>query len=121
MSYRFPIARRTLRFAAQARRNWLVRHQVGVNFWLHIVGIPLAFVGLVLLFTSGWEWGVGAFLGGYFLQWVGHRLEGNDVGEFIPVKKLLGRPYIAIAPSQRCGGPLSSKATRKEPPLSEIS
>ena len=35
---------------------------------------------------------------GYFLQWVGHRVEGNDVGEFIPVKKLLGLPYVSIAP-----------------------
>ncbi len=89
-----------------------------MNFWLHIVGIPLAFAGLALLFTREWGWGVAAFVGGYFLQWVGHRLEGNDVGEFIPVKKLLGLPYIAIVPSQQVGGPLSPKATRKDPPLS---
>ena len=34
----------------------------------------------------------------WLLQWIGHKVEGNDVGEFIPVKKLLGLPYIAIAP-----------------------
>ena len=109
MSYRFPIARRILRFAGQARRDWLVRHQVPVNFWLHMVGIPLAMVGVVLLALTMWEWGLGAFVGGYFLQWVGHQIEGNDVGELIPFKKLLGLPYVAIAPPHQ--NPGHSQAT----------
>ena len=25
-------------------------------------------------------------------------VEGNDVGEIIPIKKLLGLPYVAVAP-----------------------
>jgi len=37
---------------------------------------------------------------GYVLQWLGHRVEGNDVGEFVPVKELLGLPYVAIAPKR---------------------
>jgi hypothetical protein len=98
MSYRFPIARRLLGFAGRARRNWLDRHRNPFNFWVHMVGIPLAFAGVPLLFLAEWYWGVGAIGGGYFLQWVGHRAEGNDVGEFIPVKKLLGLPYVSIAP-----------------------
>jgi hypothetical protein len=98
MSYRFPIARRLFGFAARARRNWLARHRVAFNFWIHMIGIPLAMASLPLLVVADWEWGLGALIGGYFLQWVGHRVEGNDVGEFIPVKKLLGLPYIAIAP-----------------------
>jgi len=61
-------------------------------------GIPLAMAGLVLLFVLPWYWGVGGIVVGYFLQWVGHRIEGNDVGEFIPFKKMLGLPYVAIAP-----------------------
>jgi hypothetical protein len=41
---------------------------------------------------------VGALAVGYLLQWIGHRIEGNDVGELIPLKRLLGLPVVAIAP-----------------------
>ena len=98
MSYQFPIARRLLRFASCARRNWLERHQNPTNFWIHILGIPLALAGVVLLFLMNWYWGAAAVVLGYLLQWIGHRIEGNDVGELIPLKRLLGLPVIAIAP-----------------------
>lgn len=103
MSYRFPIARKLWKFAKRARRNWLDRHQVAFNFWIHMLGIPLAVAGVVLFFVADWYWGAAALVGGYFLQWVGHRVEGNDVGEFIPVKKLLGLPYVSIAPQFQAG------------------
>ena len=108
MSYRFPIARKLWKFAKRARRNWLDRHQNRFNFGIHMVGIPLAFAGLPLLALAPWYWGAGAVAGGYFLQWVGHRAEGNDVGEFIPVKKLLGLPYVSIAPQYQVAGPDSA-------------
>ena len=38
----------------------------------------------------------------YVLQWIGHRVEGNDMGEVVLIKKLLGRPYVAVSP--RHGG-----------------
>lgn len=98
MSYNFPIARKLLSFARRARLNWLARHQNAFNFWIHMIGIPLAFAGLPLLAVAPWSYGVGAIAAGYFLQWVGHRIEGNDVGEFIPIKRLLGLPVVAIAP-----------------------
>jgi hypothetical protein len=94
----FPIARRLLALAGRARRNWLARHRNAFNFWIHMVGIPLALAGVVLLFVADWYWGAGAIVAGYFLQWVGHRAEGNDVGELIPLKRLLGLPVVAIAP-----------------------
>ncbi len=94
----FPIARRLLAFAGRARRNWLARHQNPFNFWIHMLGIPLAVTGIPLLFFAEWYWGVGAIILGYFLQWVGHRVEGNDVGELIPLKRLFGLPVVAIAP-----------------------
>src|SRR5947207_13091360 len=109
MSYRFPIARKILAFAGRARRNWLDRHQTPANFWIHLVGIPLAFAGVPLLFVAEWYWGVGAIVLGYLLQWIGHRIEGNDVGEFSPVKRLLGLPVVAIAPQHAGAG------TRGEP------
>jgi len=95
---RFPIARRVLRLARRARLNWLQRHQTRFSFGIHMIGIPLAFSGLGLLFVLPWEWGAGAFMLGYILQWIGHRYEGNDVGELIPIKRLLGMPVVAIAP-----------------------
>lgn len=104
MAYRFPIARKLLAFAARARANWLARHQNPFNYWIHLVGIPLAVVGVALLFVAPWSYGVGAIVMGYLLQWLGHRAEGNDVGEFIPVKRMLGLPVVAIAPQYQSPG-----------------
>ncbi len=94
----FPLARKLLRFAGHARRNWLERHQHPVSFWLHMVGIPLTFAGLLSLFFVQWYWGVGAFVAGYALQYVGHMIEGNDLGELIPLKRLLGMPVVPVSP-----------------------
>lgn len=63
-----------------------------------MVGIPLTLTGLISLFFFPWYWGVGAFVFGYLLQWVGHRVEGNDVGELIPLKRALGMPVVPVSP-----------------------
>jgi hypothetical protein len=97
----FPIARKLFRFAKRARRNWLDRHQNTFNFWIHMLGIPVAVAGIPLLFLTDWHWGVGALVVGYVLQWIGHCVEGNDVGELIPLKRMLGLPVVAIAPQYR--------------------
>jgi hypothetical protein len=79
-------------------REWPSRHQHPVNLCLHLAGIPLTFLG-VYWWIKGMGWpGTAAFFGGYLLQWAGHRIEGNDVGEFIPIKKALGWPTVAVAP-----------------------
>jgi len=101
----FPIARRLLALAGRARRNWLARHRNAFNFWIHMIGIPLALAGILLLFVAEWYWGVGAIVTGYFLQWVGHRVEGNDVGELIPLKRALGLPVVSVAPQYASGTP----------------
>jgi uncharacterized membrane protein YGL010W len=90
--------RRPLRTAL---RNWLERHQHPFNRGIHLLGIPLAIAGIVLVFTlplREWYWGAAAFVGGYLLQWVGHRVEGNDLGEWAGIKRLLGLPYVAVSP-----------------------
>jgi hypothetical protein len=81
-------------------RNWRKRHREPFNFWIHMIGIPLAVTGLVLLFVPGvdWYWGVAGLVVGYVLQYLGHRVEGNDVGEWAAIKRLLGLPYVSIAP-----------------------
>src|SRR5262249_61693929 len=90
-----PLRRRPLR---RILRNWLLRHQHPVNFWIHLFGIPVALAGVVLLFLVEWYWGFAALILGYFLQYVGHKVEGNDVGEWAAIKRLLGLPYASISP-----------------------
>jgi hypothetical protein len=97
--WNFPI----LRWFGRRFSDWKLRHQHPVNFILHLFGIPLAVLGLLsLVFLSWygvpWYWGLGALVLGYALQLIGHRLEGNDVGELIPLKRLLGLPCVAISP-----------------------
>lgn len=93
-SKRWPI----LRFLRRRLRNWRERHRLPFNFYIHLIGIPLAVSGVVLLFFYPWYWGVGALVLGYLLQWIGHQAEGNDVGEWAAIKRLLGWPYVGIAP-----------------------
>lgn len=86
-------------------RNWLERHQDPRSFWLHMVGIPMTIWAVTLagVQLSYGRWDVwwrpaGLFLLGYALQWFGHRLEGNTMGELILIRKLRGRPYTAVSP-----------------------
>jgi uncharacterized membrane protein YGL010W len=79
-------------------RNWRERHRHPFNFAIHLIGIPMAVTGVVLLFFLDWYWGVGAFVLGYVLQWIGHLVEGNDVGEWAGIKRMLGLPYVSISP-----------------------
>jgi uncharacterized membrane protein YGL010W len=90
-SPKIPFLRRRL-------QGWMLRHQLPFNFWIHMAGIPLAYGGLVMLFFLPWYWGVGMFVGGFLLQLIGHLVEGNDVGEWAAIKRLLGLPYVGIAP-----------------------
>ena len=90
--------------------NWMLRHQHPTSLVLHLVGIPMtisAGVILVVAIVAGgalaWWLAAGLFVGGYALQFVGHGIEGNDAGEMILVKKLLGRPYVDIVPGKPGG------------------
>lgn len=82
----------------RALENWLQRHRLPFNFWIHMAGIPLAVLGLGLFLVVEWYWALGTFALGYALQWLGHVAEGNDLGEWAGIKKLLGFPYVGIAP-----------------------
>jgi hypothetical protein len=94
----FPIARAIGRFARRAVANWRERHQLPFNFWIHMIGIPLAMAGIVLLFFAEWWWALAAIAVGYLLQWIGHRAEGNDLGEWAGIKRLLGLPCVGVSP-----------------------
>ena len=89
------------KFLRRALSNWLQRHQHPFNRGIHLIGIPMSLAGVVLIFALSWEqwyWGVGAFVGGYVLQWLGHLVEGNDLGEWAGIKRMLGWPYVSVAP-----------------------
>lgn len=60
-------------------------------------------LGLAAWQLAAWRWDLwwrpAALIGvSYLLQWIGHAVEGNDMGELIVIKKLMGRPYVAVAP-----------------------
>ncbi len=89
-------------------KNWLERHQHPASQALHAIGIPLLVFGLLLgawqLYNLQWDLWWRPFcliLISYVLQGIGHRIEGNDMGELILIKKMLGKPYIAIAPKNQ--------------------
>lgn len=67
------------------------RHKHPVNAILHIFGVPIAFYGFGLLFFGHALMALGCIVLGYFLQWLGHRAQGNEVGEVILIKKIWRR------------------------------
>ena len=84
--------------------NWCRRHRRAANRALHAVGIPVLIAGLALAVVQLilWRWDlwwrpVGVIAASYLLQWLGHRIEGNDLGEVIVIKKVLGRIYADAA------------------------
>ena len=105
-----PARQTALRKFLRARlHGWRLRHQLPFNFAIHMIGIPLALAGVLVLlavwpaywlglWAAPWYWGALAVVLGYLLQWIGHRAEGNDVGEWAAVKRLLGLPYVGVAP-----------------------
>jgi len=95
--------------------RYLQRHQHPVSLGLHIIGVPMIVAAPVLagtqLYLDRWDlwWRpVVLLIVGYLLQWIGHRVEGNDMGEVVLIKRWLGRPYTAISPRyQRPSNPSS--------------
>ncbi len=84
--------------------NWKLRHQHPLSLWLHCVGIPLTVAAAALAVAQliDWRWDLwwrpaALFAAGYLLQWVGHCIEGNTMGELILIFKWLGRPYVGIS------------------------
>ena len=86
-------------------RRWRERHQHPASLALHLIGIPLlpwaGGLAVVQVIDGAWFlwWRPVGLVGlSYLLQWIGHRVEGNDMGELILVKRWLGKPYVAVAP-----------------------
>lgn len=82
-------------------RHFLVdyahRHSHPLNALLHIIGVPLAFFGFYKLLRlparncSDRGLGAACLILGYWLQYLGHRKQGNEVGEVTLIRHLLGK------------------------------
>lgn len=80
--------------------NYIERHRNRVNQLFHVVGVPVTFMlPVIFLVRSQWIWAGGCFVVGYVLQFIGHAFEGNDPGEVVLIKKILGKPYVEFGPA----------------------
>jgi hypothetical protein len=79
--------------------DYTARHTNNWNRALHLVGVPLAPVLVVaFLVTGNFLWAAVAFVLGYTLQWLGHRIEGNSMWDSLEgavVKRLVGRAGVS--------------------------
>lgn len=79
--------------------NYIERHRNRANQVLHLIGVPVTFgASITFLVMHRWTEAAACFVGGYILQFVGHAIEGNDAGEVVLVKRLMGRPYTEFGP-----------------------
>jgi hypothetical protein len=69
--------------------DYIERHAHPGNALLHIVGVPAAFIGVYDLFTGQLLMGLGLLVFGYFLQYLGHKMQGNEVGEVTLIKNIV--------------------------------
>ena len=71
-------------------------HSSGWNKVLHGVGIPLIFLGIILLILTKWIWGAAFFVLGWALLFLGHKIEGNHPAFFQgPMYLLVGPIWVA--------------------------
>lgn len=88
--------RRVSKAVSRFTVDYMRRHRHPVNAALHILGVPAAFYGFWLILKSfsvrsqgsGLASGIVYVFLGYLLQYVGHRSQGNEVGEIILLKKI---------------------------------
>ncbi len=82
---------RTTKMAQAFIVDYGQRHKHPVNAVLHIVGVPAVFFGLYLLFVKNYFAAAALITGGYYLQYLGHRAQGNEVGEVTLIKKIASK------------------------------
>lgn len=79
--------------------DYCQRHAHPVNALLHIIGVPAAFYGIYLLFVRQPGPGAALIVLGYFLQYLGHKAQGNEVGEVTLLKYLWRKLTSRSTPS----------------------
>lgn len=72
--------------------NYRSRHSNNISFVLHIIGVPQAIFGLLLILTGNWRAGLLNFFLGYLWQWIGHTFfQKDEMGEIIGIKNIIGK------------------------------
>ena len=71
--------------------DYCQRHAHPVNAILHIFGVPAVFYGLYLLVAGQPAVGGALIVLGYLFQYLGHKAQGNEVGEVTLIKHVWRR------------------------------
>jgi hypothetical protein len=72
-------------------RDYTSNHRNAANRAFHVLGVPFApWGGLYLLIRGRMAVALVALVVGYGLQWIGHRIEGNQMGDLMLIKQLVG-------------------------------
>lgn len=71
--------------------DYCQRHRHPINAGLHIIGVPMAFYGLFKFTTGKLGLGFVLLVGGYLFQYLGHKAQGNEVGEVTLIKAIWRR------------------------------
>jgi hypothetical protein len=70
--------------------RWHTRHRNVVSFHLHLLGLPICFLGAAALLPAGrWVQAIALALAGFFLQRLGHLIEGSPSGEQLLWRRLV--------------------------------
>jgi hypothetical protein len=97
--------RRLARSAGSFTADYCKRHRHPVNAALHIVGVPAVVIGLFQLFGGRGPrakfFGTFLIFFGYVLQFIGHKQQGNEVGEVTLIKGLVAKVRRASERSLR--------------------
>jgi uncharacterized membrane protein YGL010W len=71
--------------------DYCQRHAHPANAFFHIFGVPMAFYGFYKLLIAQWTIGAALVVVGYLLQYIGHKFQGNEVGEVTLAKNIYRR------------------------------
>ncbi len=85
---------RRLKMSGFLLQNYRAKHQHPLNKLCHSVGIPMIVISLPLVFFN-WPLALTLFAGGWILQFLGHKIEGNQPAFFKnPVYLLVGPLWL---------------------------
>jgi hypothetical protein len=67
------------------------RHCHPLNAVLHLIGVPMVLYALYRVIMGDFLYGLLLVALGYFLQFLGHHVQGNEAGEIILIKRVATR------------------------------